>query len=169
MKYDPLANISLHFKMREVAKSETADRKGIDNTPPSHVLETARLLALSVLDPVRAHFGVPFSPQSWYRCEELEKVITAGTYQKWANNQGLNPKLDTTWVRYFIKKSHPKGEAADIEIPGVSNQELYEYIKKNLPFDQLIREFAKPGDPYSGWVHVSYRANHNRKETFSIG
>ena len=67
------------------------------------------------------------------------------------------------------KSQHTKGEAADIEIPGVSNKELAEYIRDNLGFDQLILEFYNGVDPQSGWVHVSYvDDNSNRKQTLTI-
>ena len=66
-------------------------------------------------------------------------------------------------------KQGTKGLAADIEIPGVSNKELAEYIESNLPFDQLILEFYNGVDPNSGWVHVSYvDDDKNRKQTLTI-
>ena len=75
----------------------------------------------------------------------------------------------SSWAQYFAQKSHPKGEAVDIEIPGISNDELIEWIDANIPvYDQLIREFPKPGDPSSGWVHCSYSATINRRERFII-
>ena len=64
------------------------------------------------------------------------------------------------------KSQHCKGEAADFEIFGVANNELADWIKENLMFDQLILEYYTPGEPNSGWVHVSYtkEINANRKE-----
>jgi hypothetical protein len=65
-----------------------------------------------------------------------------------------------------IDSQHCKGEAADLEIFGVANNELADWIKENLMFDQLILEYYTPGEPNSGWVHVSYtkEINANRKE-----
>ena len=51
---------------------------------------------------------------------------------------------------------HCKGQAVDIEVPGVANYDVAEWIKDNLDFDQVILEFYTPGIPDSGWVHVSY-------------
>jgi hypothetical protein len=59
---------------------------------------------------------------------------------------------------------HCKGMAADIEIPGVANADLAEYIKNNYKFTQLILEFYTPGIPDSGWVHVSYDPDNLKKQ-----
>ena len=164
--YAPDEMLSEYFRQREIAKSSVADRKGIDNTPSDAVIEHARNLALHVLDPIRKHFG-PFTPQSWYRCELLEKEITANAYEEWCNANRLDHQDEKSWAKYFARKSHPLGQAVDIEIVGVSNDLLFDWISMNLKFDQLIREFRKPGDPYSGWVHVSWSPN-NRNQKFSI-
>jgi len=168
--YDPNKPISKHFKMYEIGKSDTAIRQVIDNTPPPLVLTAAEALANKVLEPIRTHFGIPFSPTSWYRGEELERFINKVAYRQWCDRQGFKPG-NASWKRYFALKSHPKGEAVDFEIPGISNDVLFNWIDKNVPeYDQLIREFAKPGDPSSGWVHVSYSLNNkNRRMKFHIG
>ena len=82
----------------------------------------------------------------------------------------MDGSLEQTWKDYFERKSHPRGEAADIEIPGINNDDLYHWIRdeSGLEFDQLIREFRKAGDPNSGWVHVSFRINNNRNQAFNI-
>lgn len=168
MIYNPSAKISKHFKQYEIARSQTAARLGYDNSPNCEVIYRAAMLAVHVLDPIREHFNVPISPQSWYRSDELEYTLTAPSFKKWSSKRNLDYNLESTWKSYFELKSHPKGEAVDIEIPGVSNDALYRWIQDNLEFDQLIREFATPGDPMSGWVHVSYSVNHNRNEAFNI-
>lgn len=170
MDYEPqnvLDPRAPNFKMYEVAKSATAERLHIDNTPDPESLERARLLAVHCLQPIRNKFG-RCSPQSWFRCEELEKTITKSGFKFWCQTNGKDVNSEAAWQEYFSKKSHPKGEAADIEIVGVSNDELFEWCKKNLKFDQLIREFPKEGDPRSGWVHISYRKDNNRQMSFVI-
>ena len=163
-------HITKHFTLHEVSKSDTASRLNIDNTPSTEVIVRAIQLAHHILEPVREHFGIPFSPNSWFRCEELEKVITHVSFQAWAKKHGLDGSLEQTWKDYFERKSHPRGEAADIEIPGINNDDLYHWIRdeSGLEFDQLIREFRKAGDPNSGWVHVSFRINNNRNQAFNI-
>ena len=169
MTYSPRQKLSPHFTHSEVAKSSTADRLDIDNTPSDEVLENAKALAENVLEPIRRHFGIPFSPQSWYRGEDLEKVICWKSFEKWCARKGLTVS-DDSWDKYFARKSHPNGEAADIEFVGVANDDLFEWIHDNLEYDQLIREFPKDGDPRSGWVHVSWKRNgKNRKQRFLIG
>ena len=71
---------------------------------------------------------------------------------------------------YLERKQHPKGEAADIEVPGVANLDLARWIEDNLDSDQLILEFYDFSDPRAGWVHVSYHhENANRHEVLTIG
>ena len=62
-----------------------------------------------------------------------------------------------------------RGEAADLRIIGLSNEELFTWIKQNLEFDQLIREYPIMGEPMSGWIHVSYKSGGNRQQVFTRG
>ena len=126
--------LSENFSLQELLKSQTALRKGIDNKPtdPS-VITNLQVLCEKVLQPIRDHFARPVVINSGYRCSKLNKAIGSSS-----------------------KSQHTKGQAADIEIPGLSNKELAEYIEDHLPFDQLILEFYNGVDPNSGWVHVSY-------------
>lgn len=166
--YEPNTKISKHFKMYEISKSTLADRWDIDNSPSSEILINAERLANSILDPIREHFNKSFSPNSWYRSEELERKINEDIFKKWCVKRGKNANA-TSWKEYFSLKSHPKGEAADIEIVGVPNDELFEWVKNNIPvYDQLIREFPKKNNPSSGWVHVSIKESGNRKQFFEI-
>lgn len=160
--------ISKYFWEHEVGKSATAARLGIDNTPPPIVLERASYHAINVLDPIRGWVGRPFSPSSWYRCEELERVICAKDYRTWCSRNQLLED-EESWSIYFSRKSHPKGEATDQEISGISNDDLYAWIRNNIPaFDQLIREYRTNNDPMSGWVHVSFSVDGNRNQVFEI-
>lgn len=168
MEYNPNHSLSPHFRMYEVARSSTATRLEIDNTPTPEVLVAAKALAENVLEPVREHFGIAFSPQSWYRGSLLEYVLCGASYWKWCTREGLVPS-DEVWDKYLALKSHPWGEGADIEIPGVANWDLHDWIQEECVFDQLIREYPVKGDPMSGWVHVSYSLEENRGEVFVIG
>lgn len=124
--------LSKNFSLAEFTKSQTAERKGIDNTPTSEHLFRAKLLFEKVVQPVRDHFG-PTVLNSGYRGEELNEAVGGSS-----------------------KSQHCKGQAADIEVPGVPNYELATWIEENCDFDQLILEFYTSGIPDSGWVHVSY-------------
>lgn len=169
LTYIPSSKISSHFTMREVAKSDTAARNNIDNTPTNEILDNAMKTAINVLEPIRVHFGIPFSPNSWYRGEDLEKHICYNSYLKWCEKKGMTVDNDS-WDKYFARKSHPRGQAVDIEIPGIPNDDLWEWIDQNIPeYDQLIREFPKDHDPFSGWVHVSFNEGNNRRQKFTIG
>ena len=133
--------LSNNFSLSELTKSQTAERKGIDNTPSAEHQENLKLLCESVLQPIRDHFSRVVSVSSGYRSPELCVAIGSST-----------------------KSQHARGEAADFEIFGVSNKELADYINEHLDYDQLILEYWKESDPNSGWVHCSYSKNHNRKQ-----
>lgn len=133
--------LSPHFTLRELVKSSDAIRMGIDNTPSEEIAENLRAICETILEPVREHYGIPFTPNSGYRSPELNTAI------KGAKNS-----------------QHMLGCAVDIEVPGVSNYDLADWIRTHLVYDQVILEFHKSGDPNSGWVHVSYlKTGQNRK------
>jgi len=135
--------LSPHFTLREMTRSSTADRLSIDNTPEyPQALKALQDVCINILEPVRNHFGIPFSPSSGYRCPRLNQAV------------GSSPK-----------SQHITGQAVDIEIPGVSNMDLAQWIKGNTVFDQLILEYYSENDPASGWVHVSYVAPKGGKST----
>ena len=133
--------LSPNFSLNELTKSQTAERKGIDNTPSAEHQENLKSLCTHVLQPVRDHFGQVVSVSSGYRSPEL-----------------------CTAIGSKITSQHAKGEAADFEIFGVSNKELADWIHYNLNYDQLILEYWKESDPNSGWVHCSYSESNNRRQ-----
>jgi zinc D-Ala-D-Ala carboxypeptidase len=134
--------LSKNFSLAEMIKSQTAERKDINNNPNEDNIENLQRLCEHVLQPVRDHYGKVVSVSSGFRSPELCVAIGSSTTSQ-----------------------HASGQAADFEIYGVSNKELADYIADNLDFDQLILEFWKPEEPNSGWVHCSYKgADNNRKE-----
>jgi len=135
--------LSKNFTLQEYTKSQTATRKGLDNTPGEEHLASAKLLFENVVQKVRDHFGVT--------------VINSG-YR--------GPALNTA-VGGSSNSQHCKGEAVDIECPGTSNYDVAKWIEDNLDFDQLILEFITLGIPDSGWVHVSYKSEGNRKQSLT--
>ena len=140
-----------NFTLAEFEKSETASRRGIDNrTPDDAIRENLKALCVKVLQPVRDHFQQTVRINSGYRCHELTRAVGSST-----------------------RSQHCLGEAADIEIMGLSNYELAEWIRDNVDFDQLILENYTKGDPNSGWVHVSFCSHKQRKQVltavFNVG
>jgi hypothetical protein len=130
-----------NFSLHELTKSETALRLNLDNTPDEDAIDSLRLLAQKVLQPVRDHYGMGVKVNSGYRSPESNAAV------------GGSKTSD-----------HCKGQAADIEIPSVPNAELAQWIMYNLDYTQLILEFYTPGIPDSGWVHVSYDPNNLKKQ-----
>ena len=133
--------LSNNFSLSELTKSQTAERKGIDNTPSAEHQDNLKSLCTHVLQPIRDHFSRVVSVSSGYRSPELCVAIGSST-----------------------KSQHARGEAADFEIFGVSNKELADYINEHLDYDQLILEYWNESDPNSGWGHCSYSENNNRKQ-----
>ena len=135
--------LSKNFTLAEFTKSQTALRKGLDNTPGPEHLNAARELFAKVVQPIRDKFG-PTVINSGYRGKKLNKAVGGSS-----------------------KSQHCKGEAVDIECPGTGNYDVAKWIEENLDFDQLILEFYTPGIPDSGWVHVSYKSEGNRKSVLT--
>ena len=133
--------ISKHISYKEGVYSNTALRRGIDNTPTDDQLYFMEIVAEEVFEPLREWVGGPIKINSFYRCPELNTAIGGS-----ATSQ------------------HCKGQAMDIDdtFGKMSNAKMYYWIKKNLDFDQMIWEFGNDDNP--NWVHVSYVSpNKNRK------
>jgi zinc D-Ala-D-Ala carboxypeptidase len=137
--------LSKHFSLGEMTKSQTALRLGLDNNPDPDGVASLRTLCEQVLEPVRKHFDRPVIINSGFRAEAVNKAIGSKSTSQ-----------------------HCKAQAADIEIPGVDNLELYQWLTDNSDYDQLILEYYT-GEPDSGWVHVSYVSHEtNRRERLRI-
>jgi hypothetical protein len=139
-----MTQLTKNFSLSEMIKSETALRHGLDNTPGQTEIAALKLLAEKVLQPVRDHFAKGVKVNSGFRHPEVNARV------------GGSKTSD-----------HCKGQAADIEIPGVANGDLAEWIKNNLEYTQLILEFYTPGIPDSGWVHVSYDPANLKKQVLT--
>lgn len=131
-------NISKHITYKEATHSNTAIKRGIDNTPGPEELTAMKMLAENVFEPVRDHFGKPIKVNSFFRSKGLNRAVGGSSTSQ-----------------------HVKGEAIDISGIGMSNKDLFDYIKQNLDFDQLIWEFGNDSEPQ--WIHVSYKKDKNRK------
>jgi len=137
-------NLTANFSLHEMTKSETALRKGMPNEPTEDDIANLKLLAEKVLQPLRDHYGVGIKINSGYRSPDVNAAVGGSR-----------------------TSDHCKGQAADIEIAGIPNATLAQYIKDSLQYTQLILEFYTPGIPDSGWVHVSYDANNLKCQTLT--
>ena len=124
--------VTMHFTIEELYASATAKAKGINNKPNVQQMINLVYLCAYVLEPLRVAMGEPIKIGSGFRCQALNKAV-GGVY----NSQ------------------HLKGQAVDLCIDGdlKKGKKWFDYIRKNLPFDQLIWEHNAKG---SYWVHVSY-------------
>ena len=129
-----------YFTIKEMTKSSTAKANGIDNTPSDEEITNLQKLIEAVLDPLREWWGKPIRVNSGYRCEALNEAVGGSNTSQ-----------------------HRLGEAADITVgTKKGNKKLFNYIKDNLPFDQLINESN------FSWVHVSYREGRLRKQVLEL-
>jgi hypothetical protein len=135
--------LSNNLDLSEVTRSESAKRNGISNMPTPEHIENFKVLAEKIFQPIREHFGVPIHISSGYRSKELNAKIGGS-----ATSQ------------------HCSGEAIDIDMDssssGVTNADVFNYIKNNLDFDQLIWEFGTDKNP--DWVHVSYESSGKQRK-----
>lgn len=134
--------ISKHLSLAEVIRSDSAKRNGISNQPTPEHLENFKKLAVNVFEPIREHFGVPINISSGYRSKQLNTAIGGS-----------------------LTSQHCQGEAIDIDMEGsgtVTNADVFNYIKDELNFDQLIWEFGTSKEP--DWVHVSYESTGKQRK-----
>lgn len=133
--------LSKHLSLAELIRSESAKRLGISNMPTAQHLENFKKLAENVFEPVRNHFKIPIHISSGYRSQALNAAIGGS-----------------------LSSQHCKGEALDLDMDGTSitNKQVFDYIKDNLNFDQLIWEFGSASNP--DWVHVSYSASGKQRK-----
>jgi len=141
--------LSEHFSLSELTRSDTAVRLEIDNTPSEKYIDNLKLLCHNILEPVRRVWG-PVRVNSGYRSLSL--------------NMSINPFTST--INNLSK--HCTGEAVDFEVEGVGNAELAQWCVENLPiWDQIILEFYTPGTLNSGWVHGGFVKVGNRRDVFT--
>lgn len=138
-----MKKISKHISYKEATNSNYAKEHKIENKPNDEQLENMQLIAEKVFEPLREWVGGPIKVNSFFRSEEL--------------NSGIKGSL---------KSSHLKGQAIDLtSMGGKTNLEMFNYIKDNLDFDQLIWEYGRHNPV---WLHVSYKSEKNRKQVLII-
>jgi hypothetical protein len=135
--------LSEHLDLSEVIRSESAKRKGISNMPTAEHIANFKLLAENIFEPIRNHFRVPIIISSGYRSKELNTEIGGS-----------------------LTSQHCTGEAIDIDMDGtpngVTNKMIFDFIRENLNYDQLIYEFGTADNP--DWVHVSYESSGKQRK-----
>jgi len=133
-----MIDVSKHITMVEATRSAYAQAHGINNEPPIDAIKNMQHVAQTVFEPMRAYFGVPIKINSFYRCPKLNRAI------------GGSPT-----------SQHVNGCAMDLDATGgITNKQIFNHIRLNLPFDQLIWEGGTDEEP--AWVHVSLTWSKNR-------
>jgi len=133
--------LSKHLSLAEVKRSESAKRLGISNMPTEQHIKNFKLLAEKVFEPIREHFGRPIHISSGYRSQALNAAIGGS-----------------------LSSQHCQGEALDLDMDGtdITNKQVFDFIKDNLEFDQLIWEFGTKDNP--DWVHVNYESTGKQRK-----
>ena len=137
-----MENISKNITYKEAIHSNTAKRLGIDNKPNDEQIANMFTIAEMIFQPLRSYVGGPIKITSFFRSTELNRAIGGSK-----------------------SSQHMKGQAMDLDdVYGLkTNAEMFDYIRENLDFDQLIWEFGDDNNP--NWIHVSYvdkQENRNR-------
>lgn len=133
--------LSENLSLSEMLRSESAKRLNIENKATSEHIENMKLLAVNVFQPIRNHFKRPIHISSGYRSNALNNAVGGSKTSQ-----------------------HSKGEAMDIDMDHteITNNQVFQFIRENLEFDQLIWEFGTGLNP--AWVHVSFSRKKNRKQ-----
>jgi hypothetical protein len=135
-----MENISKNISYKEATHSNTAKARKIDNTPSGDTIVRMKLVAERCFQPVREWYGKPININSFYRSPLLNQAIRGAK-----NSQ------------------HVKGEAIDISAgSSTENKKLFDWLKDNVEFDQLINEYGYR------WIHISYKISDNRNMVFNI-
>jgi zinc D-Ala-D-Ala carboxypeptidase len=135
-----MENVSKHISYIEATQSPTAVRLGINNNPDKAQLEAMQLVAEKCFEPLRLWYGKPININSFFRSDLLNRAVKGS-----------------------LTSQHKKGEAIDIDAGSKEeNKKLFDWIKTNLVFDQVINEYD------FSWVHVSYSKTKNRKQILII-
>ena len=128
--------LSKNFTVSEITRSNTAKRKGIDNSPTDKHLKSLQLMITHLIQPIRDELG-PIRVTSGYRSPKVNRAVGGSR-----------------------KSQHCKGEALDLQFwrdGKMINKEIYDFvINSDLKFDQMINEFD------FSWIHLSY--NHTRNK-----
>ena len=137
--------LSKNLTLAEVIRSESAKRRGINNMPTPEHLQNLKELAINVFQPIRDHFKKPIHISSGYRSKILNHALNG------SNNS-----------------QHTFGQAIDIDMDGtkITNKQVFDFIKENLIFDQLIWEGGTDENP--AWLHVSFVKGKNRKQVLRM-
>jgi hypothetical protein len=141
--------LSEHLTLEEVTNSDTAKRLGIDNSPTPEHLANLKLLAAHIFEPIRMRFGHPIFVSSGYRSKALNAATPGSS----------------------ITSQHCSGEALDLDqdsMPfGITNKMVFDFIRQNLQFDQLIWEYGTDSAP--DWVHVSWESTGKQRKQILRG
>ena len=136
--------LSEHLSLAEVISSPSAKRLGLDNTPTAQHILNLKLLAEKIFEPIRQHFGKPLKVSSGYRSKALNEATPGSS----ATSQ------------------HCSGEALDLDQDGagtgITNKMVFDYVRANLVFDQLIWEYGTDSNP--DWIHVSYESTGKQRK-----
>lgn len=139
--------LSKNLYLGEVIKSQTAIQKGIKNEPTKEEIQNLKDIAENIFQPIRDHFKVPIGISSGYRSKKLNQIIGGSKTSE-----------------------HMSGRALDIDADiygGVTNKQIFDFIRKSLEFNQLIWEFGDDDNP--DWVHVSFDKGNNKKRVLRAG
>ena len=132
--------LSEHFSLDSLTQSQTALRKGIDNTPPQQAIDNLTLLCSILLEPARALLGVPLMVDSGFRCQALNEAVGGAS-----------------------NSAHLEGRAADLVPEGMDLREAFDRLRSSdLPYDQIIMEC-------NAWVHLGMAPNPRRQALSAMG
>jgi len=148
--------LSNNLTLKEAIKSITAIKRGVDNSPNAEEIEKLKVTAEKVFQPVRDHFNIPIGVNSMFRSKALNKAIGGASGSQHMKGEAIDIDADR-----YGGKIEVSGEMVNF-----TNKMIFDFIKDNLDFDQLIWEYGTSDEP--DWVHVSYNPVGNRKRVLKV-
>ena len=148
--------LSDNLTLKEATKSITAIKRGVDNSPNAEEIEKLKVTAEKVFQPVREYFGIAIGVTSMFRSKALNKAIGGASGSQHMKGEAIDIDADV-----YGGKIEVSGEMVNF-----TNKMIFDYIKENLDFDQLIWEYGTVDEP--AWVHVSYNPLGNRKRALRV-
>lgn len=143
--------LTKNLTLKEAIKSNTAIKRGISNEPTEEEIKKLTVTAENVFQPIRDHFNLPIGITSMFRSKALNEKIGGSSSSQHCKAEAIDIDADVFGGECLNEEG---------ELVPFTNKMIFDYIKDNLEYDQLIWEFGTKDEP--AWVHVSYKEEGNR-------
>jgi len=146
-----MTKLSKNLSLKEAIKSNTAIARGISNMPTEEEIKKLERTAKNIFQPIRQHFNLPIGVTSMFRSKALNKALRGSGTSQHCKSEAIDMDADM----FGGKCLNNEGLLVDF-----TNKMIFDYVKENMEYDQLIWEYGTSEEP--AWVHISYKETNNR-------